>query len=182
MAMSKQRCNFELSLTASGSIPAQTALPVHSFSRVGHMANKLPKSTSDDSHLPGDSKQSKNKHFAGMAAEVTEGTSDDAHLAADVFTYTTLALMSYNIGIQNTELNGKGWEKNIRSSETMSNQRSPIKLAFRYCLYPSLETCSNPLINHSPVALNSLLEARSTAPASYSTTCLHILTCHTYVS
>ena len=49
----------------------------------GHMAANLPKSTSDDSHLAGDSKQSENKHFAGMAAEVTEGTSDDTHLADD---------------------------------------------------------------------------------------------------
>ena len=47
------------------------------------MAANLPKSTSDDSHLAGDSKQSENKHFAGLAAEVTEGTSDDTHLAAD---------------------------------------------------------------------------------------------------
>ena len=47
------------------------------------MAANLPKSTSDDSHLAGDSKQSENKHFAGMAAEVTEGTSDDTHLADD---------------------------------------------------------------------------------------------------
>ena len=38
-----------------------------------HMAANLPKSTSDDSHLAGDSKQSENKHFAGMAAEVTGG-------------------------------------------------------------------------------------------------------------
>ena len=42
-----------------------------------HMATALPKSTSDDSHLTGDSKQSENKDFAGM------GTSDDAHLAGD---------------------------------------------------------------------------------------------------
>ena len=48
-----------------------------------HMPHKLPKSTSDDSHLAGDSKQSENKDFAGMAAEMTEGTSDDTHLAAD---------------------------------------------------------------------------------------------------
>ena len=48
-----------------------------------HMQRKLPKSTSDDSHLAGDSEQSENKDFAGMAAEVTEGTSDDTHLAAD---------------------------------------------------------------------------------------------------
>ena len=47
------------------------------------MAANLPKSTSDDSHLAGDSTQSENKHFAGMAAEVTEGTSDDIHLADD---------------------------------------------------------------------------------------------------
>ena len=47
------------------------------------MAANLQKSTSDDSHLAGDSKQSENKHFAGMAAEVTEGTSDDTHLADD---------------------------------------------------------------------------------------------------
>ena len=47
------------------------------------MAANLPKSTSDDSHLAGDSKQSENKDFAGMAAEVTEGTSDDTHLADD---------------------------------------------------------------------------------------------------
>ena len=46
-------------------------------------AANLPKSTSDDSHLAGDSTQSENKHFAGMAAEVTEGTSDDTHLADD---------------------------------------------------------------------------------------------------
>ena len=48
-----------------------------------HMAANLPKRTSDDSHLAGDSTQSENKHFAGMAAEVTEGTSDDTHLADD---------------------------------------------------------------------------------------------------
>ena len=48
-----------------------------------HMPHKLPKSTSDDSHLAGDSKQSENKDFAGIAAEMTEGTSDDTHLAAD---------------------------------------------------------------------------------------------------
>ena len=48
-----------------------------------HMPHKLPKSTSDDSHLAGDSKQSENKDFAGIAAAVTEGTSDDTHLAAD---------------------------------------------------------------------------------------------------
>ena len=48
-----------------------------------HMPHKLPKSTSDDSHLAGDSKQSENKDFAGMAVEVTEGTSDDTHLADD---------------------------------------------------------------------------------------------------
>ena len=47
------------------------------------MAANLPKSTSDDSHLAGDSKQSKNKEFVGMAAQVTERTSDDTHLAAD---------------------------------------------------------------------------------------------------
>ena len=50
---------------------------------LGYMPRKLPKSTSDDSHLAGDSEQSENKDFAGMAAEVTEGTSDDTHLAAD---------------------------------------------------------------------------------------------------
>ena len=49
----------------------------------GHMPRKLPKSTSDDSHLAGDSEQSENKDFAGMAAEVTESTSDDTHLADD---------------------------------------------------------------------------------------------------
>ena len=43
------------------------------------MAADLSKSTSDDSHLAGDSKQSENKHFAG----VTEGTSDDTQLADD---------------------------------------------------------------------------------------------------
>ena len=48
-----------------------------------HMPHKLQKSTSDDSHLAGDSKQSENKDFAGIAAEMTEGTSDDTHLAAD---------------------------------------------------------------------------------------------------
>ena len=48
-----------------------------------HMPHKLPKSTSDDSHLAGDSTQSENMDFAGMGAEVTEGTSDDTHLAAD---------------------------------------------------------------------------------------------------
>ena len=42
------------------------------------MAANLPKSTSDDSHLAGDSKQRENNH---LAAEVTEGTSDDTHLA-----------------------------------------------------------------------------------------------------
>ena len=66
------RCNFELSLAAC-------TVAVVSV----HMAANLPKSTSDDSHLAGDSKQSENKHFAGMAAEVTEGTSDDSHLAGD---------------------------------------------------------------------------------------------------
>ena len=48
-----------------------------------HMPHKLPKSTSDDSHLAGDSTQSENMNFAGMGAEVTEGTSDDIHLADD---------------------------------------------------------------------------------------------------
>ena len=48
-----------------------------------HMATNLPKSTSDDSHLAGDSTQSDNMDFAGMGAEVTEGTSDDIHLADD---------------------------------------------------------------------------------------------------
>ena len=47
------------------------------------LATALPKSTRDDSHLAGDSKQSENKDFAGMAAEMTEGTSDDTHLADD---------------------------------------------------------------------------------------------------
>ena len=47
------------------------------------MPRKLLKSTSDDSHLAGDSKQSENKRFAEMAAEVTEGTTDDTHLADD---------------------------------------------------------------------------------------------------
>ena len=47
------------------------------------MPHKLPKSTSDDSHLAGDSTQSENMDFAGMGAEVTEGTSDDIHLADD---------------------------------------------------------------------------------------------------
>ena len=47
------------------------------------MPRKLPKSTSNDSHLAGDSEQSENKDFAGMAAEVTEGTSDDTHLAGN---------------------------------------------------------------------------------------------------
>ena len=47
----------------------------------GYMAVNLPKSTSDDKHLADDSKQSENKHFAGMAAKVTEATSDDTHLA-----------------------------------------------------------------------------------------------------
>ena len=47
----------------------------------GHMPRELPKSTSDDSHLAGDTKQE--WQLAGMAAEVTEGTSDDTHLAAD---------------------------------------------------------------------------------------------------
>ena len=48
-----------------------------------HMPHKLPKGTSDDSPLAGHSKQSENKDFAGMAAEMTEGTSDDTHLADD---------------------------------------------------------------------------------------------------
>ena len=39
--------------------------------------------STSDSHLAGDSKQSENKDFAGIAAEMTEGTSDDTHLAAD---------------------------------------------------------------------------------------------------
>ena len=79
------------------------------------MPRKLPKSTSDDSHLAGESKQSENKHFAGMAAEVTEGTSDDTHLADDGFTDTPLGLVSYNVGIQNSELqNSKNWAKKYR--------------------------------------------------------------------
>ena len=41
------------------------------------MPRKLPKSTSDDSHLAGDSEQSENKDFAGMAAEVSEAESDE---------------------------------------------------------------------------------------------------------
>ena len=48
-----------------------------------HMPLKLSKSTSDDSHLAGDSEQSENKDFAGMAARVTGDTSDDTHLADD---------------------------------------------------------------------------------------------------
>ena len=47
------------------------------------MPHKTPKSTSDDSHLAGDSKQSENKDFAGTAAEMTKRTSDDIHLPAD---------------------------------------------------------------------------------------------------
>ena len=47
------------------------------------MAANLPKSTSDDSHHAGDSKQSENKHFAGVVAEVTGDTSDGTHLADD---------------------------------------------------------------------------------------------------
>ena len=49
------------------------------------MAANLPKSTSDDSHLAGDSKQSENKHLLMqllVATQVTERTSDDTHLAA----------------------------------------------------------------------------------------------------
>ena len=49
----------------------------------GRMPGELPKSTSDDSHLAGDSEQSENKDFAGMAARVMGGTSDDTHLADD---------------------------------------------------------------------------------------------------
>ena len=52
------------------------------------MATALPKSTSDDSHLTGDSKQSENKDFAGM------GTSDDAHLAGDSKRQATAASSS----------------------------------------------------------------------------------------
>ena len=50
------------------------------------MAANLPKSTSDDSHLAGDSKQSENKHLLMqllVATQVTERTSDDTHLADD---------------------------------------------------------------------------------------------------
>ena len=42
-----------------------------------HMPRKLQKSTSDDSHLAGDSEQSENKDFAGMTAEVSEAESDE---------------------------------------------------------------------------------------------------------
>ena len=44
------------------------------------MANKLPKSTSDDSHLAGDSKQE--WQLKGWQL-VMDGTSDDTHLADD---------------------------------------------------------------------------------------------------
>ena len=54
-------------------------------------------------------------HHAGNA--VTDRTSVpgacgsiDAHHAADAFTDTTLALMSYNIGINNNEVDAKGWK------------------------------------------------------------------------
>ena len=45
------------------------------------MPGELPKSTSDDSHLAGDTMQE--WQLAGIAAEVTEATSDDTHLADD---------------------------------------------------------------------------------------------------
>ena len=35
---------------------------------------------------------------------------------------------------------------NVYDSTTMSSRRSRMKQAFRYCFYPSLETCSLPLI------------------------------------
>ena len=56
---------------------------IHTRCKAEYDQYLIEKSTSDDSHLAGDSKPSENKHFAGMAAEVTEGTSDDTHLADD---------------------------------------------------------------------------------------------------
>ena len=53
------------------------------------MAANLPKSTSDDSHLAGDSKRPENAAGSSgyappvQATEATEGTSDDTHLADD---------------------------------------------------------------------------------------------------
>ena len=78
--------NALVSLIATGSIPDQAAPALAACTVAGmsgHMPRELPKSTSDDSHLAGDTQHSENKDFAGMAVEVTEGTSDDTHLADD---------------------------------------------------------------------------------------------------
>ena len=50
-----------------------------------------------------------------MAARVTEDTSDDTHLAGHALSDTVLALMSYNIGIQNKEVHsGKNWTQKYK--------------------------------------------------------------------
>ena len=81
------------------------------------MAARVTGDTSDDTHLADDSKRRENAAgSSGYAPAVQEGgrmtgdTSVDAHHAGDAFTDTTLALMSYNMGIQNAEIHsGKKW-------------------------------------------------------------------------
>ena len=81
------------------------------------MAARVTGDTSDDTHLADDSKRRENAaSSSGYAPPVQEewpmtgDTSVDAHHAGHAFPDTVLALMSYNIGIQNGEVHsGRNW-------------------------------------------------------------------------
>ena len=84
------------------------------------MAARVPGDTSVDAHHAGN---------AGRDSTNAPGASGsvDAHHAADDITDTTLALMSYNIGIQNAEIrSGKNW------TNKYTRLREDVKSAFTH--------------------------------------------------
>ena len=86
------------------------------------MAARVTGDTSDDTHLADDSKRRENAaSSSGYAPPVQEewpmtaDTSVDAHHAGHAFPDTVLALMSYNIGIQNKEVHsGRNWTQKYK--------------------------------------------------------------------
>ena len=65
------------------------------------MAGRVTKHASDDTHLADHRKQRENM---ASSSSGTENTSVDAHHAGYAFTDTTIALVSYNLGINNNEV------------------------------------------------------------------------------
>ena len=99
----------------------------YAFLIVFTMAKSMlaPASQSADSHRADDS------HRAGG---LTSCSSADSHRADRVSPDTMVALLSYNVGIQNAEVAGKRWERKYdklkkRSAGYLFQQ----KIAFIYC-------------------------------------------------